>query len=490
MKTGVVCFLSLASLLPHDVVHAQQIDTVQLNETGRYQFPYWIFPDSSSYFTLSSRIDRLDRPYLYMACVEQGLVTLDITDPSAPIPVDTLWPADLGGLKVTNLEQVDDLLYVCLGGFEGAGETAGLAIVDVTDPSEPLILDIWSDAAFPNGTAIVKIDGNTAYLGAMEDGVIALDVGDPADIQFLSSYQPDPTWPGIASYAPNGRGMAIVDDVLFLAYDAGGLRALDIGDPAAISQIGQYVNPNIPLLTPPAYNNLVVINGLAYCTVDFCGLEVIDVSDPVSMTQVNWLNPWNCIGFSWFGSDGHTNEVINTMGDSLLFISGGDSEILVYDITAPDDPVLKGGHILANDSAAAWGVDVHGDLVVGNFVNNHNLPAQPYYSKYGGVVLFDWQVELSTGIAGGASQVKYPYLNAWPNPSSGLMDVSYWLYHATPARLRLMDVHGRVLQEQQLPAEPGRIVLDLSATAPGLYTIMLSTRFEHLSRLVVRTEQN
>ncbi|MBK8499209.1 MAG: hypothetical protein IPL52_10400 [Flavobacteriales bacterium] len=109
----------------------------------------------------------------------------------------------------------------------------------------------------------MKVDGDEAYVGAMEDGLIVLDVGNPADIQFISSFQPDPTWPGIAGYAPNGRGMAIVGDLLYLAFDAGGLRTLDISDPSAISQIGQYVNPNIPILTPPAYNNIVVIDGLA-----------------------------------------------------------------------------------------------------------------------------------------------------------------------------------------------------------------------------------
>ena len=389
--TFIVSCCAFASPLP-----AQPIDTVLLSELGRFQFPYWTFPDSLSYSTLSSRIDRMGRPYIYMACVEQGLVTLDISDPSSPTPIDTLWPADFGGLKVTNLEQVDDLLYVCLGGFEGAGETAGLATVDVSDPTAPAILDIWSDPAFPNGTAIVKIDGNKAYLGAMEDGIIVLDVGDPADIQFISSYQPDPTWPGIAGYAPNGRGMAINGDVLYLAFDAGGLRSINISDPANPVQIGQYVNPNQPPFTPPAYNNVVVFDGLAYCAVDFCGLELINVSDPAAMVQANWLNPWNCIGLGWFGSDGHTNEVMATMGDSLLFVSGADSEVLVYDITDPIAPVLKGGHIHPNDSAAAWGVDVFGDRVVANFINNHGLPLQPYDSKYGGIVLFSWFAEFAT----------------------------------------------------------------------------------------------
>lgn len=461
---------------------AQPIDTVLINEIGRFQFPYWAFPSGSSYYTVSSRIDRLDRPYLYMACVEHGLVTLDLSDPSAPVPVDTLWPADLGGLKATNLEQVNELLYVSLGGFEGTGETAGLAIVDVSDPMQPSVLDIWSDPSFPNGTAIVKVDGNTAYLGAMEDGLIVLDVSDPTDIQFIGSFQPDPSWPGIAGYPPNGRGMAIVNDVLFLAYDAGGLRALDISDPSSISQIGQYVNPSIPPLTPPAYNNLVVIDGVAFCAIDFCGLEVIDVSDPAAMTQVNWLNPWNCIGLSWFGSDGHTNEVMAAMGDSLLFVSGADSEILVYDITTLGSPQLKGGHILPNDTAATWGVDVHGSLVVGNFINNQNLPLQPYYSRYGGVVLFDWVAEFSTGVP--TTGVAQDELIARPNPTSGMFEV---LNVRRNARLRISDSFGRLVREVR--TMDGSIVLDLRGAAPGTYSITeITDRGSRVSRVLLVPE--
>lgn len=443
---------------------AQVIDTVLLTEVGRFQFPYWAFPSGLSHYTLSSRIDRLDRPYLFMACMEHGVVTLDLIDPTTPVPVDTLWPADLGGLKATNLEQVNELLYVSLGGFEGTAQSAGLAIVDVSDPVHPIVLDIWSDPTFANGTAIVKVSGDHAYIGAMEDGLIVLNVGNPSAIQFVSSFQPDPTWPGIAGYPPNGRGMAILGDVLFLAYDAGGLRALDISDPVAISQIGQHVNPIIPSLTPPAYNNVVVINGVAFCAIDFCGLEVIDVSDPAAMTQIHWLNPWNCVGFSWFGSDGHTNEVMAAMGDSLLFVSGADSEILVYDITAPGNPLLKGGHILPNDTAATWGVDVHGSRVVGNFINNQNLPLQPYYSKYGGVVLFDWVPEFSTGVPGMINAGEQ--LIAAPNPTTGILEIRNLRRNA---RLRITDSRGTTVWEGRLMNASTSV--DLRSKAPGMYAI-------------------
>lgn len=468
-------------------IEAQVIDTVMLSELGRYQHPYVIFPDSFSATTFSSRIDRLERPYLYMACGDSGLMVLDISAPSTPVVELRLRPSAFEGLFVSNVEQSGALLYLALGDFQGADEGTGMAIVDVSDPQLPVVLDTWNGSStWINGCAIVRVNDGVAFLGAMEDGIIALDVSDPSDIQFIASYQPDPAWPGIASYPPNARGLAIVDDVLYLAYDAGGLRAIDISDPADMAQIGQYLNPDHPVLTNPAYNNILVIGDRAYCTIDYCGLEVVDISDPANMTQTAWLNPWNCIGLSWFGSDGHANEVISASGDSLLYVSGADSELMVYDITEGDAPELKGGIIQPNDTAATWGVDVFGDRVVGNFINTHGLPFQPYDSKYGGVVIYESLVEFVTGLPG-AGEAPPPHLHAWPNPTKDIMEITTSLEHHGPAVLRIMDVHGRLVHEIALTGEAWthqRARIDLSDQAPGPYYVTVTSAREHRSASV------
>lgn len=455
-------------------VAAQVIDTVALNELGRYQHGYVQFPDSFSAPTLSSRLDRLGRPYLYMACNDSGLITLDITDPTTPTVFDRRPPDTFGGLYVSNLEQAGDLLYLALGGLSGGEQSAGLAILDVSDPSAPELLGQWDDGAtYTHGAAIVKVHGDHAYLGAMEDGIIVLDISDPGQITFVSGYVPDPDWPGIANYPPNARGMAIRGNVLFLAYDAGALRAIDISDPGALTEIGRHLNPDHPALTNPAYNNIALVGDRAYCTIDYCGLEVVDISDPAQMVRTAWENPWNCFGLSWFGSDGHTNELITAAGDSLLFVSGADSELLVYDITEPDTPVLKGGHIFPNDTASTWGVDVFGDLVVGNFINNHGLPLQPYDSKFGGVVLFGWEASFTTSITNIAPRTT---VRSVPNPSTGRSTLILPWSDREGTMMRVVDLHGRVVLAKWLPpsvAPEQHIVLDLEGRPDGLYSVQL-----------------
>ena len=455
---------SLIVLVGTRLVCAQAIDTVLLTEVGRYQHPYLLGTYSSS--TFSCRIDRLDRPYIHMACWNLGLVELDISDPSQPIPVDTLTLGELDGLNAMNVEQVGPLLYVALGGFDDSTQTTGLAIVDVNDPTAPVVLDVWNgDPAYTAGGAIVLIDGGIAYLGGMTDGVIALNVGDPENIQEIGSFQPDPTWPGIVNYPPNARGMAIDGDVLYLCYDAGALRAIDISTPGSMSQIGQYINPDHPpLFTPNAYNNITLVGTKAYITYDYCGLEVVDVSDPANITQVAWLNPWNCFGLSWLGSDGHTNELITALGDSLLFVSGADSELLIYDITDPMLPALVGGHVVPNDTAVAWGVDAHGGLVVSCYLNNSVLLGQPYYSNFGGVVIYAWSPQFPTGIEAPVGTI----LTVIADPSGDGLVIDRPTNDG-PAEVRVLDMNGRSVHQSIL--RDARTRIDLAGTASGMYVV-------------------
>lgn len=464
-----------------------QIDTVSLMEAGRYQHPYVIGSISSS--TYSCRIDRLDRPYVYMACWNLGLVTLDITDPSQPVPVDTLTQSELGGLNAMNVEQRGAILYLPLGGFNDDNQGTGFATVDASDPQSLNVLDRWDGGSeFTTGAAIVVLDEDVAYLGGMEEGIASFDISDPSSIAPLGTFLPDVSWPGLVAYPPNARGMAVKDDVLYLCFDAGALRAIDVSDPSSMSQLGQYLNPQQPALTPCAYNNVVIKGHHAFVTTDFCGFEVVDISDPTDMQQMNWTNPWNCLGGSWFGSDGHTNEAVLAMGDSLLFLSGGDSELLIYDITEPAIPQLVGGHILPNDTAAAWGVDVRGGLAASCLLNNSFIffPPQPYYSYYGGLLLFEWTPEFTTGLPTGTNQAAA--LRVQPNPADE--EVILYLREARTGPLRVLfcDSRGRTVDERIVSVRGTSLRLDVADIPPGAYVLRITgdTRFAQATVMLKR----
>ncbi len=456
--------LLLASIAIRTASNAQAIDTVLLSEQSFTHLPF-------VYSVYSSLIDRNDAPYLYTAGLESGFCTYDITDATAPDQVLCVYPAAFNGLKPTNLFQQGDLLFVSLGGFQGATQNAGLAVFDVSDPANASMLDQWDSAAFPTGSAIVRVQEGYAYLGAMESGLVILDVSEPTDIGFVSSFLPDTLWPGIVSYPPNARGMALKGDTLFLCFDAGCVRAIDVSDKSAPIEIGHFVNPQQPVNTAVAYNNARIAGDLLYVATDFCGFEVVDISDPANMQQVAWVNPWNCNGLSWFGSDGHTNELITAMNDSLLFLSGADSEVLVYDITTPSAPQLVGGFIHPNDSSVAWGLDVHNDLVSVNYVNNSLVifPPQPYYADDGGFQLFTWQADPSTDIGHPSGQPRTIVL--WPDPASDIIIIGTG--DPTPATITILDAFGRVVKRAR--TERDRTTLDVSALVSGTYFVLMES---------------
>ena len=455
-------FLLFAAIGLGTVSNAQSIDTVLLSEQSFTHHPF-------VYSTFASLIDRNDQPYLYTANVEYGFRIHDINDPAAPQEVVAQWPPVFDGLMPTNLFQEDNLLYLTLGGFQGITQHAGLAILDVADPENPMMLDQWDSAAFPTGSAIVRVQDGYAFLGAMESGLVILDVSEPTDIGFVSSFLPDTLWPGIVAYPPNARGMALKGDTLFLCFDAGCVRAIDVSDKSAPVEIGHYVNPQQPINTAVAYNNAVIVGDLLYVATDFCGFEVVDIGDPANMEQVAWVNPWNCNGLSWFGSDGHANELITAMNDSLLFISGGDSEVLVYDITTPAQPQLVGGFIHPNDSSVAWGLDVHDDLVSVNYVDNSLVifPPQPFYGNDGGFQLFTWHADLSTSVVQIGTNADA--FRLWPNPASDQITIETG--DPAPGNLIVHDALGRVVQRTR--TKGGRTTLDVTSLSPSIYSVKL-----------------
>jgi hypothetical protein len=391
-----------------------QVESVAIDLLGTHQYTFF-------YSSYTSNFDVLDRPYVYSASNELGLVCFDISDAENPIPVDTIPPSALDGLKVSNLHQVDNLLYLALGGFQGfVPENAGCAIVNTDDPENLELIDVWSSPDFNQGSAIVLPDDDLAYLGAMDSGLVILDISVPSNIEFISSILPDPNFPqepGLFS-VPNARGMDVDGDVLYVCNDAGGIRAIDLSDPSNPEEIGLHMNWDLEDIAQPAYNNAVIRDQYLYTAVDYCGWEVIDITDPENMVSVAWYNPWDCDSSNWDGRAGHTNQV-NLVDDlDLLFFSGGDSEVLVYEISDPLNATLVGSYAALNDDIASWGMNVKEGLIALSLLNNPI--GVPYDSSFGGVGILEWGMSLG-------DDNNFPQKEAVllaPNPASDRMFIT------------------------------------------------------------------
>lgn len=340
---------------------------------------------------LTSRHD-LTKDFLYVAAKEGGLKIYNLTG-SLPL-VKTIPVTQLDSLEVMNLMQSGNYLYLALGNHFGTGQqNPGLAIVDVTDPANPVIKTVWKDPTVVTGAGIIEVDGNYAYLGAMRNGLMIFDISDKTAPVLLSSILPsisfpDPN-PDLTKY--NARGMAIKGNLIYLCYDAGGLRVIDVSDKSYPAEVGQYANP-VMSGKPRAYNNIVLDDSLAYVAVDYCGMEVLNIKDPDNIRLVNWWNPWRCEtdALNWFVSNGHSNEIAMDKSNKLVFIATGKSDMDVVDVTNPQNSLptrFEYGGI--NNGIGTWGLSIYKNNIYLSYICN--ALAWPFTSNWTGVKILKYQ---------------------------------------------------------------------------------------------------
>ncbi len=301
---AVACLMLLCSIM---------VSTEAMNRVDGERWAYRM----DRFIPMAMQIDVNGQPYLYVAQKNGGLAVVNSSGRSAGQAVARLRINDFKGLDVTHLHQDGPFLYLSLGNFfNAAGSRHGMAIVDVSKPKRPSVRSVWVSDEITRGSSGIVVHDGVAYLGAMDQGVVALDITRPDRIRFLSLYQPDIHFPrrnpGRIQH-PNARGLVIHEGTLYVAYDAGGLRVLDISNPNRMREIGHYLNPSAAARRKQqAYNNLLIHGSIAYIATDYCGMEIVDISNPGDIRQLGWWNEWSCDQASnnWFNSPGHTNQLI------------------------------------------------------------------------------------------------------------------------------------------------------------------------------------
>lgn len=447
------------------------------------------FPYPAPYSAYTARFDRSGRPVIYTANKEYGVIVFDFSNQADIKPVRSFSVQQFQNLKPTDLVQQGNYLYVSLGGFDGLiTQSAGMAVLDVSDPGNTTLLGQWDSTAFNKGCAAVRVDGNYAYLGAMEKGVIILDVSDPAQPKYVAQLELDLNWPvppGLFS-VPHARGFALRGDDLWVCFDAGGLRRVDVSDKYHPVEKTKYLNPALDAAAQPAYNTAVIAGKHLFAAVDYCGFDVVDIGKPDQPVSVAWENPWNCTNTSWDGSPGHTNQLTTASHDSLLFLSGADTEVLAYSIADPEKPERVGEWAVLKDSIATWGLDVNDSLVV--LAQIWNPLNTPFIAKKGGIRLLRWSYSQQTSLTPIAVQGELQ-IRVYPNPAKHSVEVMYTLHSAGAVRWAVYNALGSLLERGEGPAqEPGTHVtnVDLGTSPEGLLWLKIWVNGRVFSKKIMK----
>jgi hypothetical protein len=220
----------------------------------------------------------------------------------------------------------------------------------------------------------------------MTEGVMTFDVTKPEQPRLVSTFRPDVDFPRKNPNRiqhPNARGLALSGNRLYVAYDAGGVRVVDVSDRTKPKEVGRYVNAGMGP-KQQAYNNLVLDGDRLYAAIDYAGLEVLDVKQPGAIRQLGWWNPWKAetVQNLWVNSAGHTNQLMLDRKKQLVYLSAGDSELQVVDVSKPERPQLVAHYGDVKNDRGTWGMALGSDAVYLTYI-----PAVvPFRTTWAGVV--------------------------------------------------------------------------------------------------------
>ena len=469
----------IAVMLLQSNVHSQNCSTMNI------QFQADIASTCNA-ITITMRQDIVGKPYLYVANTGAGLTIYDISTLTAPVLVKTISSSSFNSLDVINISQDGDYIYLALGNSFGTNvQSSGMAIVDVSNPVSAFVTDVWVFSGPISGAGIVKTEGNYAYLGAMGNGLIILDITDKNNISFVSQFRPDMNYPTANpdTLKYNARGMQVKNDIVYLCFDAGGFRIINTTNKQNPVETGRYSNPALNG-KPRAYNNIILDDTLVYIAVDFCGLEVLNIADTSNVTLASWWNPWDCTGnpFNWFSSSGHANEIEYNKNCKQLFISTGKSDMYVVDISNPSQPDSCNYYGGISNGIGTWGIGSYQDRIYLSYICTFGIP---FASNWTGVKILTY-IPCTTGIS---EQENTDAINIFPIPSNEQITIETKNKFSDLKKLNVSVTNtlGQTIAAQYKTSS-NQITLDISNLSDGIYFVRLSNNDKILNRKFIKSE--
>ncbi len=243
--------------------------------------------------------------YAYVAAGDDGLRVVDLSDPTHPVEVmstprfavdvavagsvacvfgggldvfdagDPSFPLHVGNLALPGSEQVGGLAMDGTRAYIAQRETARLDVVDVSDPTQPSLVATSGPTFADRQLFDLVVEGSTAWLTRGVDGVVKLDVSDPAAPTILAELDT----PGAAV------AIAAAGATAYVADSSAGLRVLDLPSGGIATEIHAIDD------TPGAVDAVTFADGFAYL-VSANGIEVLDVADPAEPVLAgSWQRP-------------------------------------------------------------------------------------------------------------------------------------------------------------------------------------------------------
>jgi hypothetical protein len=182
--------------------------------------------------------------YVYVTCGSSGMVTVDVSQPTAPIVVGTVATrAPSAGLAVH-----DEVACVCVG-------EAGLEVVNTGVPSSPRSVNCLDTRGTAEGAAVC---GSRAYIADGPGGLSVADLADPSDVRLMEEIDTS----GAA------EDVVVVGSHACIAEGTAGVETLDVSEPSHARLVSTR-----PL--PGEAESLTVVGDFLYVADGDAGLRVV-----------------------------------------------------------------------------------------------------------------------------------------------------------------------------------------------------------------------
>ena len=296
--------------------------------------------------------------YAYVAAWSGGLRVMDVSDPSSPTEVafyDVMWdPEDVavaGGYAYI-VDYNDDVLRV----------------VDVLTPSNPTEVGACDTPGWARGVAV---DGGHAYVADGWAGLRVVDVSTPSN----------PTEVGACDTPGYAVGVAVAANYAYVAehpawdgsqWVGGGLRIINVADPAAPTEAGFYD-------TPGYARDVAVAGNYAYVAAEYDGLRVINVTDPAAPSEAGFHD-----------TAGYAQGV--AVAGNYAYVADGYDGLRIINVSDPAAPTEAGFYDTQGDArgvavagnCAYVGAGAFGGLRVVDISDPSNPTEAGYYYTPGG----------------------------------------------------------------------------------------------------------
>lgn len=286
-----------------------------------------------------------------------GTSILDASDPT-DLRLVRQWRSPHGS-HTHKVQVADGLLLVNHERFRGGDPwSAGMAVYDLADPFAPEQVG-WFDSTGAGVHRIVWMGGDHAYVSATPEGFddriwVVVDMRDPTDPRETGRWWwpgqhvaagEEPTWPEGRRFAAHH---ALVDgDTAYLGYGDAGLVVLDIADrakPARLANLqwspGGDTHTCLPL---PGRDLLVVTDETVDSSTEEHLVRVVDVADPADPKVVSVCPPppgdYATRGLRFGPHNTHENRPGSYRSAELVFVTYFNAGLRVYDVVDAEHPV-------------------------------------------------------------------------------------------------------------------------------------------------------